>query len=264
MGKGLTMSAHDARPGFVLSSQSIFNVISLLSILVVGGAFLWNVAFEWPSARRLAQERERLAQSQVGLPSEPITLEGTVVRGDPTAKIALIVFSDFQCPFCGKLARDTFPALEDHFVRQGKVLVAFRQFPLEVIHPFAGKAAEAVECAGRQGKFWQMHDLLFQDQKHLDESSLRQRAQNLGLDRAQFASCLGGQATATIHEDIDMANSLHITSTPTILIGIIQPDGRVKVTRRFAGVPQFKQIEDEFRILAQENVTSVGSNGTVR
>jgi len=231
--------------------------MSLLSILVVAGAILWNVAFEGPSARQLAQQREELARTQDGLPSEPITLHGAAVRGDPTAKIALIVFSDFQCPFCAKLARDTFPALEEHFVRQGKVLMAFRQFPLEVIHPFARKAAEAAECAGRQGKFWQMHNLLFDDQKHLDEISLRERALQLGLDLNQFVACLGGQAVSRIEQDIGVGKSLNVVKTPTILIGLTEPDGRIRVSRRITGFWPANKFESMLADLARENHVSM-------
>ena len=247
------MAKHHPQLRSIINSRSFLNAISILSSLVVGGALLWNVAFEGPSVRQLAKDREMLTRSQVGLPSEPITLQGADIQGDQRAQVALIIFSDFQCPYCGKLARDTLPAIEERLVRKGRILVAFRHFPLEVMHHSARKAAEAAECAGRQGKFWKMHDLLFRDQKHLDESTFRKSALDLGLNLTQFNACLDGQATDKVQQDIRLARALKITGTPTLFFGFIQPNQFVKVSRRFTGNIQIAQLEEVYKSFVTTN-----------
>jgi protein-disulfide isomerase len=175
-------------------------------------------------------------------PSEPVSLVGAAVQGRPTAQVALIVYSDFQCPYCGTFARDTLPAIEKRYVDAGKLLLAFRYLPLEQMHPFALKAAEAAECAGRQQQFWPMHDSLFSDQPHLDDASLSERAKGLHLNLKQFDTCLAGPAGDKVKADEAAAKALGIAGTPTILLGTIQPDGRVKATQRLSGMQTPTQL----------------------
>jgi protein-disulfide isomerase len=176
------------------------------------------------------------------LPTDPIALTGAQITGSQTAKVALVIYSDFQCPYCGKFARETMPALQENYVRSGKVLLAFRQMPLPM-HQFAQKAAEASECAGRQGKFWPFHDQLFANQQALDVESLKDRARTVGLDLKGFATCLDGETVGMVKTDRDSADPLGISGTPTFLAGRILPNGRVKVTERFTGAVPFTQFQ---------------------
>jgi len=122
------------------------------------------------------------------------------------------------------------------YVETGKIQFAFRHLPLEQRHPSAVRAAEAAECSGRQGKFWQMHDALFRTGKALDSASLFARAEEIGIDSDRFRKCMDGEATARVREDIAEAQSLGITATPSFLFGTIEPDGRrLKVVRRESG-----------------------------
>lgn len=166
--------------------------------------------------------------------------------GSPTARIGLVMYSDFECPFCGRFARETLPALQAQYVRSGKVLLAFRQMPLPM-HQFAQKAAEAAECAGRQAKFWPFHDQLFSDQKALGLENLKQSAQKIGLEPHQFSACLDGQTVGLVKTDSDSAVPLGVSSTPSFLAGPILADGRVKVSERWTGavaLTQFQSILD--------------------
>jgi len=169
------------------------------------------------------------------IPAEPISLDGAVLKGDAHAKVALIIYSDFQCPFCGRFAHDTWPALDSKYVGTGKVKVAFRQFPLEAIHPFALGAAEAAECAGNQGKFWPMHDLLFNNQKQLAANDLSGYADQLRLNRGAFESCMSASTIAKVRADAVSGAALGVTGTPAFLVGAIQPDGHVRVSARLVG-----------------------------
>ena len=181
------------------------------------------------------------------LPDQPLSLENAAAEGAKTAKVALIEYSDYQCPDCGRFARETEPGLRKEYVESGRVLFAFRHLPLS-IHQYAVRAAETTECARRQGKFWQLHDLLFANQQQLDDVSLRLRATAAKLDLNEFDACFAGAALEQVKRDQMEATRLGITSTPTFLVGVVQPDGRVKARARFSGalpVDQFTKAIDQ-------------------
>jgi hypothetical protein len=118
----------------------------------------------------------------------PVSLAGATLQGSPSAKVAVIEYLDFECPYCGKFARETLPALDAGYIRTGKVLLAVRHYPLPN-HQLAVKAAEAAECAGEQGKFWEMHLRLFQEPRNLHDRVLLSHAQPLA-DSSRFEACL--------------------------------------------------------------------------
>src|SRR5207247_8778213 len=101
------------------------------------------------------------------------------------AKVAVIEYSDFQCPFCGRYAKESFPQITSDYVDTGKVKYVFHDLPLD-FHKYAFKAAEAAHCAGEQGKFWEMHGLLFQNQAALAPEQLGGYAKDLGRRQAAF------------------------------------------------------------------------------
>jgi protein-disulfide isomerase len=164
-----------------------------------------------------------------------VALDGAHFKGNSRATVVLLEYSDFQCPYCGRFARDTLPDFERKYVDTGKVLFALRQLPLETIHQFALRAAEFAECAGLQGQFWKMHDLAFADQAHLDVVSLRNRAREAGLDDDALDRCSVGAAGLSVRADMQSAEGLRVTGTPTFFIGIRQPDGRLNVVKRLSG-----------------------------
>lgn len=114
--------------------------------------------------------------------SELQIVEGDHVRGNPGADITIIEYGDFQCPYCAR----AYPTLAELQRRYGeRIALVFRHLPLGM-HPFAQGAAEAAEAAGSQGKFWEMHDKLFDYQAQMSPGQLPPVAQELGLDRARF------------------------------------------------------------------------------
>jgi protein-disulfide isomerase len=106
-------------------------------------------------------------------------------RGPEHASVTLVEYGDFECPSC-KQAAGAVKLLMARF--EQRVRFVFRHFPLEEVHPHALRAAEAAECAAGQGKFWQMHDLLFEKQNHLEMARLPEYARSLGLDMARFTA----------------------------------------------------------------------------
>src|SRR3990167_1145976 len=109
------------------------------------------------------QEIKTLLRGRVATPPpEPqnvvLSVKDNPFKGEKNAKITLIEFSDYQCPFCSRHSRDTLPQLEREYIASGKLKYVFRNFPIESIHPLAFKAHETANCAGEQGKYWEMQD----------------------------------------------------------------------------------------------------------
>jgi protein-disulfide isomerase len=180
---------------------------------------------------------------RAALPPSPIeevapfvlTVGSAAMKGSPDAKVALIEFSDFQCPFCGQHAHGAYLDIQREFVDTGKLRYIVVNMPIESLHPLAMKAAEAGQCAGDQGKYWEMHDRLFASQA-LNPSDLTSYARALGLDQMNFRSCLdGGKMAARVAEDVAQGHRLGITGTPAFFIGEIDGSGNVRVTERITG-----------------------------
>lgn len=121
-------------------------------------------------------------------------------------------------------------------MKTGKLRYVVRDFPLESIHPHATKAAEASHCAGDQGKYWEMHDLLFANQRALGASDLPGHARTLGLDAKKFQDCLdGGAHAARVRRDLADGQKAGVRGTPTFFLGVIEGNGKVRVVQVLRG-----------------------------
>lgn len=170
------------------------------------------------------------------VPAAPISLEGATLKGSSSARIVLIEWSDYQCPYCARVETEVLGTIEEMFIRTNRAQLAFRHKPIAKIHPLAAKAAEAALCAGLQDKFWEMHRALFEDAKKLAEPDLMRRAKAVGLNVPQFGACLSAGAMASrIREDAKMASEVGLSGTPAFLVGVRQPDGRVHATAVLTG-----------------------------
>jgi protein-disulfide isomerase len=137
------------------------------------------------------------------------------VRGDSDAKITIVEFADFQCPYCGHVG----PTLDQIMDEYGEdVRIAFKHLPLS-FHEQARGAHQAAEAAHRQGRFWEMHDLIFANQRRLSEEDYLGYAAEMGLDLQQFKSDAASQSVKSrIAEDLETARSLSVTGTPAFFI----------------------------------------------
>jgi protein-disulfide isomerase len=172
-----------------------------------------------------------------------VSISNSQSKGSATAKIAIIEYSDYQCPFCGRYDLDTFPQLETEYVKTGKVRYVFHDMPLD-FHKNAFKAAQAARCAGEQGKFWEMHHQLFANQTALEEKDLRTHAAALNLDEPRFEQCLGADRyAADIRDDVTEANNAGLTGTPSFLLGFVQPDATVKVAKKIVGAKSYADFK---------------------
>lgn len=176
-------------------------------------------------------------------------------KGVTDARLTMVEFSDYQCPFCSRHTKSVLPQLEKNYVETGKVKYVLRDFPL-AFHKQAPKAHQAAHCAGEQGKYWDMHAQLFANQKALQLDKLPQHAETAGIsDLAAFQECLdSGKYEKRINLSMAEGNRLGIRGTPTFAVGITEANGSVKALKIVRGAQPynvFQKIIDD--LLASGN-----------
>jgi len=137
---------------------------------------------------------------------KPVTIDvgDNPAKGPADAKVTIVEFSDFQCPYCARFVEETQPQILSNY--GDKIRFVFMNFPLSQIHENAEKAAEASECANEQGSFWQFHDIMFQNQSALTVDNLKSYAAQLNLDTAKFNECLdSGKMASAVEADMTAA-----------------------------------------------------------
>lgn len=232
------MSEESVQKAF--SDLKILSVALLLASLIVAAAVLYtgnsivsgigdlrtaaalgaNTEVKQPAPKDTGDSAavpEDTGDAEAGAPIV-VDLTGEAIEGSANAPITIVEFSDFQCPYCARFYEATYAELKTNYIDTGKVKVVFKQFPLS-FHQYAQKAAEASECASDQGKFWEMHDKLFENQDALDVASLKGYAKGLGLNTADFNSCLDdGKKTVRVQAEFQQGVSAGVRGTPSFVI----------------------------------------------
>ena len=190
-----------------------------------------------------------------------VSVEDDPFKGERTAKLAIVEFSDYQCPFCARHFRETLPQIETDYIKTGKVKYVFRNFPIESIHPLAFKAAEAAHCAGEQEKYWEMHDRLFSNQKALGLKDLSLHAQALRLNLANFQQCLdSGKQAAKIRKDKGDGQTAGVRATPTFFFGLTESEGsKVRALLIIGGAQPYSTFKQALERLPQLKNNKVGN-----
>jgi protein-disulfide isomerase len=244
--------------------HAVARVVAVCSTAVVVGVDAFDVATRLSirspgrvTGRSSATHYDSLKPADVTSRNhESESVDGIVIASRPDrtrsgtglATVAMIEFSDYQCPYCGDYARETYPRILTQFVVSGSVDYVWRYFPLEAVHPFATAASKAVECASRQERRDQMHALLFSYQNSLDTPLFEFLANHLHLDVGEFRSCLASAETESIiREDIREAHAAGVNVTPTFLIGVYRTDRSILVLRRIRGAQRFEVFETALR-----------------
>jgi protein-disulfide isomerase len=153
----------------------------------------------------------------------PVSEERDHIRGPRAAPVTLVEYGDYECPFCGQ----AYYVVKDIEQRAGNLMrVVFRNFPLTSIHPHAERAAEASEAAGAQGRFWEMHDRLYENQLSLEDEDLLEYGPLVGLDIPRFVLDMQeGQYLIRIREDLLSGAHSGVNGTPTFFINGVRHDG---------------------------------------
>ncbi len=220
-------------PGQALGGAALSGIGFTVSLLIAGLAFddqtlrdeatvgvliaaFLSVATGWVVFRLAALRGERTASLPLVL-DRPVNIDDDHIRGRFDARLTLVEYSDFECPFCGT-PTGVVRELREHL--GDRLRYVFRHLPLHEEHPHAQLAAEAAEAAGTQGRFWEMHDLLFEHHDQLEYEDLLGYAGALRLDVEEFARALGeGTHTSRVEADILSAERSGARRTPTFFIG---------------------------------------------
>ncbi len=218
----LILSAVLLSAAVYFSMSSLSSSIAAIKFGTAAGAAPSAGIIAAAPAQQGAQGQQQAAaapQQQAAAGAAIINLAGLPFKGTADAKVAIVEYSDFQCPFCARAYPTVKQVLKDY---DGKVKFYYKHFPLG-FHQNAQKAAEAYECALDQGKQWEYHDKLFDnsqgDGTGLNIADLKKYAADLGLDTAKFNSCLdGGQKAAKVQADTAEGAANGVSGTPTFFI----------------------------------------------
>jgi len=175
-----------------------------------------------------------------------ISVANAPSKGASSAKVTLVEFTDYQCPYCSRHYRQTWPQIEAEYVNTGKVKLVLRDMPLEQIHPQALKAAEAARCAAEQGKYWEMHDRLFANQNALSRKDLSTHAQAIALDVGKFDKCVDSSVGKDkVRQDATDSARAGARGTPTFYLGLTAPDStEIRAVRLIRGAVPYATFKE--------------------
>ena len=194
---------------------NLAGAIIVAGVLIAGAIMLRGRAPVAPTPT--AGNGNNIANVQV----DPVNKDDRTV-GNAGAKVTVIEYADFQCPFCGRFFSDAGKTINDNYVKTGKVFFVYRDFAF--LGPESVKAAEAARCANDQGKFWEYHDYLFSHQNgenkgNFADANLKSFAKTLGLDTTAFNQCLdSGKYTKAVSEETDAGAKAGVQGTPKAFI----------------------------------------------
>jgi protein-disulfide isomerase len=176
--------------------------VGIVLLIVAGG--LW-----WIFVRMTAPAPEESAVVQMPIGASP-------VMGSDTAPMTVVVFSDFECPFCAEFALEEMPEIKERFIDTGQVRLAFKHFPLES-HARAAEAAQAAACVqeiGGDDAFWEYHDTLFENPKALSDEDLLRYATDMGIEGAEFSECMQREPVQ-VNAEWFLGKEAGVVGTPT-------------------------------------------------
>lgn len=215
----------------------VIGLVVILSLLVSGKTLLPGSGSNTVAVAPTPTIDPNAAAPVAGAPVKPVDEKTDHIRGAKNAKVTLIEYSDFQCPYCARHVSTLEQALKDY---PNDVRLIYRHFPLS-FHPEAQKAAEATECASQQGKFWEMHDEIFKANiaQTMSINKWKEVAATLKLDTAKFNKCLdSGETAAAIAQQTAEGGAAGVQGTPGTFVNGILVEGAVPYA-------EFKQAIDQ-------------------
>ncbi|SRR5581483_8948642 len=226
----------------------------LLLLLLLSAAGDMAISAERPDSARRSDHSSSAVQNAepprvITIPTELVVrVDANRALGSASAKVAIVEFGDYQCPYCRAFHVGTLPQLQTAYIDTGKVRYFYKDFPLS-IHEHAFGASVAAYCAGAQGRYWQMQELLYAEQARLGVELYGELAGELKLDPERFQACRkSAAARGAVRRDVGEGRDLGINATPSFILGYIEQD-RVVVKRTAAGAPSFEVFAKEIEAL---------------
>ena len=206
--------------------QPVIDLATSFMMLFATAVLIWQY---WPRSR----------PADLPLPKTPISIAGTASIGDARAEAIVMVFTDFECPYCAQFALGPVRQLSDTLIRDGKTAILIRHYPIEQIHTSAFPTAVAVECARQQDKFEEVHEFIFERQTMLKDmvaDSFQLVVKAVGLDGVQFLGCINGsEAADRVRADLAQARRLGVAATPSVIVGRRVQGDRAQLVERVNG-----------------------------
>ena len=228
------ISALDFKRSFWSFAEKNFLGLSIMaSALLISGSLVYTNGggLNVKGTAQIQQDLQGDIKADVSIDDDPSL-------GNKNAKVTIIEFSDYQCPFCRTFWKESFGQLKKEYIDTGKVRLIYRDYPLS-FHPMAMPTAQATECADEQGKYWEMHDKVFAEQEKLGQGTvqftvqnLKQWASEIGLNAANFNQCLdSGKYKTEVDKDFNDGSAAGVTGTPSFFINGKIAEGAISFTQ---------------------------------
>lgn len=212
------VKAKEYRPNPLLIPLSI-----ILAGALIAGSVIYNGRIGTTGSTVATTSPTTTTTAPTGFATVTTSLNNAHIEGDSNAKVAVIEFGDYQCPYCEQFYTQDELSIKSNYVDKSKVQFAFKDFPLTSIHQYAQIGSEAAWCAGEQSKYWEMHNILYEHTAGTnDATAIKGFAQTIGLNTDQFSSCLDAKKyDDKIAANTTDGNTVGVQGTPSILIGKI-------------------------------------------
>jgi protein-disulfide isomerase len=228
------------------TKQEIINLQTEIASLKAGQEAMQKDLAE---IKALVQQGARAAPAAAAAPAfreQVVSIGDAPFRGEAKATLTLIEFSDYQCPFCSRHYQQVMPKIVSDYVDTGKLKYVMFENPISSLHKNAYNASLAALCAGDQGKYWEMHNIMFDNQKELTDDKLKAYAVSIGLKAAEFNACLDTRKyEKQVNSDIATGTRLGVQGTPGFVIGLTDPKdpGQVTASVYIKGAQSFDQFK---------------------
>ena len=217
--EGVAVDAHQTQNEKLIFTQFLLPGAILLAALIISGTLLFT---------RGGNGTAQIGGSGANQPTDKVDIKISPddhVLGSKNAKVTIVEFSDFQCPFCRSFWSDTLPEIKKNYIDTGKAKFVYKHYPLD-FHPGARPAAEASECAEDQGTFWEFHDKVFEEQTKLGQGTIQfgkpeivKWVAALGLNMDQFSECFNsGKYSQRVSDDMAQGSKAGVGGTPTTFV----------------------------------------------
>jgi len=232
-------------------SQLILPGAILIAAFLISGSLIYTNSDKLSDGGGAAQIKQGAENAGEGRLID-VSIDDDAMLGDKDAKVTIIEFSDYQCPFCRIFWKEAFTQIKEQYLNTGKARFVFRDFPLS-FHPSAQVSAEAAECAGEQNKYWEFHDKIFGEQEKMGqgtiqytESDIKKWGREIGLNETEFNQCVdSGKYKEEVQKDIADGSAAGVNGVPSIFINgrfVATSDGQSVGAAPFA---VFKAIIEE-------------------